>query len=197
MEHFVLIDYSYFLLTICFCTTCLAIAAFSWLTWNTRLRTKMSAICTMVSALLGGSFYLFLINHDILYHVYKNSSNDLPSATWYRLFGPWSSHLLWPHMTVFTNLAIWTVADNRHLLPYISGTLLDLSWMYFEAMTSSNPFRLCGQFQPTALVWTSRKPLHEYTSANAFSGYSASAIPSHIQLQLFLRRYYAKPAPTI
>ena len=185
-----LIDYSYFLLTICFCTTLFgAIAAFS----SAHLKhtgllnsAKMSAICTMVLSSIGSALLIyFLINHDYsVTYVYKNSSNDLPlryliSAFWSSLEG---SHLLWTIiMTVFTNLAIWTVAvDNRHLLPYISGTLLlILSWMYFEAMTSSNPFQAMRPIPADGLGMNEllQNPYMSIHPPMLFSGYSASAIP--------------------
>lgn len=157
----------------------------------TRQRTLLlsSRICSLYTALfalltcvlLSYSFYFH--DYSILY-VYKNSSNDLP--VFYRFSALWSSlegsHLLWTTLLSFcTVCSLWFYhKNNESFLPIVSFCSQSiLSWMFFLAVSSSNPFEPAFPVPSdgTGMNELLQNPYMIFHPPSLFLGYTALSIP--------------------
>lgn len=128
-------------------------------------------------------YLLYTRNYGVSY-IYKNSSNDLPwhytfSAFWSSLEG---SHFLWTLLlAIFTMIAHLSYnKENEHIMPYVSAALQSvLAWMYYLAVTYSNPFEPTFPVQENGLGMNAllQNPYMMIHPPSLFTGYTCLAIP--------------------
>ncbi len=184
-------DYGFFLLLLCFILSiygsiAAVVAAFGRhrRLWRSS-RITLSITCGL--ALIASCIlWHALFTHDYaIAYVFKNSSNDLPyfyrfTAFWCALEG---SHLFWTLLlTIFSTVSLWSYhRDNEHIMPFVSASLqIVLAWMYYLAITYSDPFEKMGQAFTNgqgmnALLQNFYMTIHP---PMLFVGYTALAIPA-------------------
>lgn len=185
-----LADYGFYLLFLAFISTIYGVlVAISAATTRQRkflFAAKLSSSVTLALSLGAAAILLiYLIGRDFsIAYVYKNSSLDLPlrytiSAFWAALEG---SHFLWTlFLTFFSCLAHHTYTKtNEALMPFISLSLNGLlAWMFFLAITFSDPFKLQFPLPQNGLGLNTllQNPYMVFHPPFLFIGYTASSIP--------------------
>jgi cytochrome c-type biogenesis protein CcmF len=183
-------DYGFFLLLLCliisvYGTLASAIAGclrLRRLYFSAKVAAISSGVLVWAAALL---LWVMLFSRDFSDgYVYRNSSLDLPllytfTAFWSALEG---SHLLWTLLLAsFSTLAhLVSARDNEHLMPYVSATLQAIaSWMFFLAVTGSNPFELQFPLPDNGVGMNVllQNPYMAFHPPSLFTGYTALAIP--------------------
>lgn len=183
-------DYGFFLLLLCFISSIYGTAA-AWgagwfrsrrLYYSAKVAAISSGLLAWVAAVLLWAM-LFARDYSDAY-IFKNSSNDLPlfytfTAFWSALEG---SHFLWALLLAsFSAVAhVVSARDNEHLMPYVSTALQAIAaWMFFLAVTASNPFGLQFPFAANGLGMNVllQNPYMAFHPPSLFIGYTALAIP--------------------
>ncbi len=183
-------DYGFFLILLAMLATsygALAALGASWfgqrrLYYSAKVAAIAATVLVWAAALL---LWYMLFSRDYSDgYVVNNSSDDLPllytfTAFWSALEG---SHLLWTlFLATFSALAhLAATRDNEHLMPYVSATLqLILAWMFFLAVTASNPFmqHFPAAAQGLGMNVLLQNPYMAFHPPSLFIGYTALAIP--------------------